>query len=109
MPSPLAAALAYQGSTPTPTAQVHPTDVVGAYKNFQDMQEKNYQTDMAQRNALFGGLAGLGGAALMGPLAGMGGMGGLGSLFGGGANPIVPGAMNLIGGGAGNTPIPTFM
>lgn len=106
MASPLASALAYQGSVPTPQATIAPTDVVGAYKNNQDALEKNYQAKMAQQNAIFGGLAGLGGAALMGPMAGMGG---LGSLFGGGANPIVPGAMNLIGGGAGNTPIPTFM
>lgn len=109
MASPLATALAFQGSVNTPTAQIAPTDVVGAYKNNQDALEKNYQSKVAQTNAIFGGLAGLGGAALMGPLAGMGGMGGLGSMFGGGANPIVPGAMNLVGGGAGNVPIPTFM
>jgi hypothetical protein len=105
MPSPLATALAYQGSVNTPTTTVAPTDVVGAYKNNQDALEKNYQAKIAQQNAIFGGLAGLGGAALMGPL---GGMGGLGSLFGGGANPIVNGATYITGGGAGNVPIPTF-
>lgn len=110
MPSPLATALAFQGSVPTPTTTVAPTDVVGAYKNNQDAQQKAYETKMAQQNAIFGGLAGLAGAGLTGGMSlGMGGMGGLGSLFGGGANPIVNGATYLTGGGAGNTPIPTFM
>lgn len=54
--------------------------------------------------------AGMGLASLAaGGMGGMGSLSSLGSMFGGGANPIVNGATYLTGGGAGSTPIPTFM
>lgn len=101
MPSPLVQALAYQNSVnPVPSA-VAPTDVVGSYRLASDVAEKNYQAKLAAQNAMFGGLAGLGGAGLMafGPTAAK-------SIFGTGVTPAataaapaassaaVPGAIN---------------
>lgn len=95
MASPLAQALAFQGSVTPPQGRIANTDVIGAYQNEQAAKQKNYETQMAQQNAIFGGLAGLGGAALMGP---MGGLGGLGKLFGGGA---AAGLSGMAGNGGG--------
>lgn len=82
MVSPLVQALSFQNSVnPVPSA-VAPTDVVGAYRLATDAAEKSYAAKIAQQNAMFGGLAGLGGAgiAAFGPQAAK-------SLFGGGVGP----------------------
>jgi len=85
MASPLAQALAFQQSAPKYTdTPIAPTDVIGAYKLAADVAEKNYQAQISQQNAMWGGLAGLGGAGLPAfakPIAGW-----LGGLFGGGSS-----------------------
>jgi hypothetical protein len=71
MASPLVQALAYQNSVnPVPSA-IAPTDVVSAYKLSTDAAEKNYQAKLAAQNAMWGGLAGIGGAGIQafGPTA----------------------------------------
>lgn len=50
--------------SPTPV-QVAPTDVVGATGLSQNAAMQNYQAQLAQQNAMFGGLASLGGAGIM--------------------------------------------
>lgn len=64
MASPLAQALAFQGSVSPAQTGIAPTDVVGAYKLASDVAEKNYQAKLAANNAMWGGLAGLGGAGI---------------------------------------------
>lgn len=49
---------------PTPTS-VSPTDVVGATGIYSNAAQQSYAAQLAQQNAMFGGLAGLGGAGLM--------------------------------------------
>jgi hypothetical protein len=56
---------------PTPQTQIAPTDVVGAYNTANQQQMAAYQAQVAQQNAMTGGLFGLGSAALAG--WGMGG------------------------------------
>lgn len=65
MVSPLVQALSYQNSVNPSQTGVAPTDVVGAYKLSSDVAEKNYQAKLAANNAMFGGLAGLGGAGVL--------------------------------------------
>src|SRR5580704_8751969 len=48
-----------------PRNQVNPTDMLGAFNLATDTAEKNYQAKLAQQNATWGGLAGLGGAGLL--------------------------------------------
>lgn len=64
MVSPLAQALAFQNSVQPAQSGVAPTDVVGAYKLASDAAEKNYLAKLAANNAMYGGLAGLGGAGI---------------------------------------------
>ena len=66
MVSPLVQAMTYQGSVQPAQSGIAPTDVVGAYKLASDVAEKNYQAQLAKQNALWGGLAGLGGAGIAG-------------------------------------------
>ena len=40
----------------TPQAGVSPTDVTGAFQNYQQAQEQNYQAQMQNRSAMMGGL-----------------------------------------------------
>lgn len=46
------------------TSNINPTDVLGAHQMSYNAQQQNYQQQMAARNALFGSIFGLGGAAL---------------------------------------------
>ncbi len=64
MPSPLAQAIAFQNAVQPAQTGIAPTDVVGAYKLASDVAEKNYQAKLQQMNALWGGLAALGGAGI---------------------------------------------
>jgi hypothetical protein len=66
MASPLAQALALQGSVRGSPVTVSPTDVIGAYKLSSDVAEKNYQAKLAAQNAMWGGLASLGAAGAIG-------------------------------------------
>lgn len=77
MASPLAAVLGQQPpaqAMPTPT--VAGTNVAGIYNDSYNAAMEKYKADMARQNAMWGGLAGLGGAGItaFGP-----------KLFGGGA------------------------
>jgi hypothetical protein len=66
--SPLGIAL-MQAQTQQPTAhpgQIGPTDTLGAYQLSGNMAEQQYQAQLAQQNALWGGLAGLGAAGIVG-------------------------------------------
>lgn len=56
-------------TTPTPTT-VSPTDVIGATGLSQNAAMQQYQAQLAQQNAMFGGLASLGSAGLMASLMG---------------------------------------
>lgn len=66
MVSPLAQALAFQNSVQPAQSGVAPTDVVGAYKLANEAATRNYQARLAQQQAMFGGLAGIGSAGIMG-------------------------------------------
>lgn len=66
MASPLAAALMMQQPIAgVPTGTVAPTDVIGAYNNYNNANMQAYAAKVAQNNALYGGLAGLGGAGIL--------------------------------------------
>ena len=58
--------------------QIATTDVSSLINQGYNQQQQNYQTKMQQQNAMYGGLAGLGGSAITGNLWG---------LFGSGAKP----------------------
>lgn len=65
MASPLATILAHQAPAQNmPTPNVNPTDVSGIYKSSYDAAMEKYKADMARNNAMWGGLAGLGGAGI---------------------------------------------
>lgn len=49
----------------TPQTQVAPTDVIGAQRLSSDVSQNNYNQQMAQQNAMMGGLAGMAGAGIM--------------------------------------------
>lgn len=66
MASPLVQALAFQNAVNPAQSGIAPTDVVGSYKLATDAAEKNYAAKIAERNAMWGGLAGMGGAGIMG-------------------------------------------
>jgi hypothetical protein len=66
MVSPLAQAIAFQNSVQPAQTPINPTNVLGAYQLASDVAEKNYQAKLAQQNALWGGLAQLGGAGILG-------------------------------------------
>lgn len=66
MVSPLTQAMMFQGTVNPAQTGIAPTDVVGAYKLASDVAERNYQAKLAQQNAMWGGLAGLGGAGILG-------------------------------------------
>jgi hypothetical protein len=68
------------GQSGVPGINVGSVDVGGAYNSAFNQQQQVYQQQMQQQNAMWGGLAGLGGAALGGPIGGMIGN----SMFGGG-------------------------
>jgi len=86
--SPLALSLAYQQPiTQPPHANVAPTDVLGAYNLSTNAANQQYLAKLQQQNAMWGGLAGLGGAGLQAyMLRGSG-------LFGGGT-PAAGGAIS---------------
>src|SRR6185437_4348277 len=82
--SPLAAALSMQQPmVPSSRAQIAPTDVLGAYNLSANMANNQYLAKLQQQNALWGGLAGIGGAGLEGYML-------KGGLFG--ANPATAAA-----------------
>jgi hypothetical protein len=97
MPSPLASALAFApqfpgqpiapqvGSPPTNKVAVSPTDVTGAYKLSTDAAMQQYLAKLQQQNAMWGGLAGIGGAGIVGGPAWL-------KMFGNGANAASGGA-----------------
>lgn len=96
MVSPLSQAIAFQNSFNPAQSGIAPTDVVGSYKLASDVAEKNYAAKLAANNAMWGGLAGLGGAGMLafGPAAAK-------SWFGQGASTVAPTATSA---GAGATP-----
>lgn len=64
--SPLAQVLA-QANRPAPTppqATIAPTNVAGIYANNDSQRLDEYKAQLAQQNAMYGGLAGLGSAAI---------------------------------------------
>lgn len=63
MASPLALAMMMPGANPP--GQLQPTNTTAAYQLHQDAAEKNYQAQLQQQNAMWGGLAGLGSAGIM--------------------------------------------
>lgn len=63
MASPLALAMMMPGANPP--GQLQPTNVTAAYGLSQDAAEKNYQAQLQQQNAMWGGLAGLGSAGIL--------------------------------------------
>src|SRR6266481_4937137 len=65
MASPLIQAMTFQNQVQPAQTGIAPTDVVGAYKLATDAAEKNYAAKIAERNAMWGGLAGLGGAGIL--------------------------------------------
>lgn len=60
----------------TPNVNVGNVDIAGLSLANQQQQQQNYQQQMQQRNAMMGGLAGLGGSLLMAPITGGGSLGG---------------------------------
>lgn len=88
MASPLATALMSAEALPKTT--IAPTNVIGAYQLSHEAAMDRYKAQLAQKNALWGGLASLagtlGGAALFGPMGAAIG-GGLGKYFGGAVAP----------------------
>lgn len=98
MPSPLAMALSFQPPQ-AGTGTVAPTDVAGIVRDNYAQKMQQYNAEMAQRNAMFGGLAGLGGAGIgalgsyfRGAGAGAGGAGAAGAAAGGDAAGLGVGA-----------------
>jgi hypothetical protein len=72
------------GTPQTPFhATVAPTDVEKAYNDYNNTMMQAYQAKVGQQNAMWGGLAGLGGAGLLA----LGGGGGLSKLLGGSFSP----------------------
>jgi hypothetical protein len=67
-----------------PPGQLQPTNTTAAYQLHQDAAEKNYQAQLQQQNAMWGGLAGLGSAGVMAAprLLGAGGPFAAGGVFG---------------------------
>lgn len=91
MASPLASLLAQAGqagTNPNPfRATVSPTDVEKAYSDYNAAMDAAYKEKVAQQNAMWGGLAQLGGAAILGA----GGLGGIGKgLSSGLGNMLIP-------------------
>lgn len=92
MASPLALALMQADQQATPQqpfrATVAPTDVEKAYSDYNNAMEQAYAAKVAQQNAMYGGLASLGGAGLLAFAPGIkSGISGLGSLLMGGGSP----------------------
>ena len=89
MVSPLGAALSLSQPMVSPAkAQIAPTDVLGAYNSSVNQANTQYLAKLQQQNALWGGLAGLGGSALTAGIL-------KGNLFGpaaGGTTPLASGA-----------------
>jgi hypothetical protein len=100
MVSPLASALAFApqfqgqpiapqlGSPATNKVNIAPTDVTGAYKLSTDAAMQQYMAKLQQQNAMFGGLAGIGGAALLGGPSWLKMFGNGAKAAGGIANPV---------------------
>ena len=69
MASPLALALmqgTQAGTSPPPFhATVAPTDVEKAYSDYNNAMMQAYSAQLGQQNAMWGGLAGLGGAGIL--------------------------------------------
>ncbi len=99
MPSPLAQMLAQAqiaGTPPTPFhATVAPTDVEKAYNDYNNTMMQAYQGKVAQNNAMWGGLAGLGSAGITTLPKLLGGAGGL-SGAAAAAPDISAGAMSVL-------------
>jgi hypothetical protein len=73
------------GYVNAPNVNVGNVDVGGLAAANQAGQWQNYQAQMAQKNAMLGGLAGIGGSLLMAPMTGGGSLGGMigGKIMGG--------------------------
>lgn len=91
MSSPLAQVIAEANRpAPAPTpSTIAPTNVAGIYNNYAQQQEQQYKDQLAQNNAMWGGLATLGGAGIsaFGPgiFSGIKGLNFGQRLFGGGS------------------------
>jgi hypothetical protein len=99
MPSPLAIAL-LQGTgaaaPPTPFhATVAPTDVEKANADYNNAIQQTYASQLGQQNALWGGLAGLGGAGIL-TLPKLLGGGGATAATAGGAGTSAGGLTSLL-------------
>lgn len=113
--SPLGIALSMQGpNDPASRPNIAPTDVVGAYKLATDAANTQYLAKLQQQNAMWGGLAGLGGAGLLAaPRMYSSGM--LPGLFGGGGGAAgtagsvagAAGGADALGAGAADALAPT--
>jgi hypothetical protein len=101
--SPLGVALmqAQQPMTPARPGTVNPTDWLGAYNLSANIAEQQYQQKLAQQNALWGGLAGLGGAGIIAApkLLGSGGPFSAGGVFGPAASAAPAAATAPVAGG----------
>jgi hypothetical protein len=93
--SPLGIALMQQPQ-PLPPGQLQPTNVTADYQLAQNAAEQNYQAQLAQQNAMWGGLAGLGSAGILAGSKYFGGAGGAAS----GAGSAAAGAGAADAGGA---------
>lgn len=102
MASPLGLAMMLPGANAP--GQLQPTNVTGAYALSQDAAEKNYQAKLAQQNAMWGGMAGLGSAGIMAApkLLGAGGPFAAGGAFSPYATAADAGAAGGIGTGGFN-------
>jgi hypothetical protein len=85
-------------NAPERPGQVAPTNVLGAYQLSSNIAEQNYAQKVAQMNALYGGLAGLGGNMMLMNMYKNGnpfsfGSGAAGASSAGGGGSILPSAL----------------
>lgn len=99
MASPLGLAIAQAqgaGTNPTPfRATVAPTDVEKAYSDYNNAMMQAYAAHLGQQNAMWGGLAGLGGAGITTLPKLLGGAGGSAAAMGGEGSTAIADALGL--------------